>query len=206
MTVIPHRGFEPVYWPSVIVEYTIDYPQNPREIVMASNDGTGPLSSLEAKGKIYYQNEPSLTGYNPNEEHALMVGGQAYALRDDLNIQVDDSETPENEFSSEPFVLLEYEDSDGKLSISTFKVLRDKPEEGVVFDYLVEAGSIIQAPMPLPLLKIPADSNGFSYNAEIQQAGTDDPATWDQLKNASYFSQSSTYEEAGCCAKGYESH
>ncbi|MDB4805109.1 hypothetical protein OAH16_00740 [bacterium] len=197
----PTSGFEPVYWPSVIVEYTIDYPQNPREIVMASNDGTGPLSSLEAKGKIYYQNEPSLTGYNPNEEHALMVGGQAYALRDDLNIQVDDSDTPENEFSSEPFVLLEYEDSDGKLSISTFKVLRDKPEEGVVFDYLVEAGSIIQAPMPLPLLKIPADNYGSSFNAEVQQSGTDDPATWDQLKNASYFSQSSTYEEADVVLK-----
>ena len=52
---------------------------------MASNDGSGPLNSLQAKGAIYFQNDATLPGYNPNEEHALMQGGQVYALRNDLN-------------------------------------------------------------------------------------------------------------------------
>ena len=32
------------------------------------------FASLEAKGNIYYQNHPNQVGYNPNEEHALMLG------------------------------------------------------------------------------------------------------------------------------------
>ncbi|MDH4372372.1 MAG: hypothetical protein QE510_03135, partial [Verrucomicrobiota bacterium] len=79
-------GMDPASWPAVYGRYTIQYPTSPREIVMASNAGTGGLNSLEAKGTIYYQNDPAAMGYNPNEEHALMIGGQGYALRDDLNI------------------------------------------------------------------------------------------------------------------------
>ena len=71
---------------AVKVKYTIKYPNNSREIVIASNDGSGPLSSLEAKGSIYVQNDDTKEGFNPNEEHALMIGGQAYAIRDDLNV------------------------------------------------------------------------------------------------------------------------
>ena len=84
----------------MIGTYTIEWPTSTREIVLASNDGSGALSSLEAKGSIYVQNDSSKPGYNPNEEHALMLAGQAYALRDDLNI------TSGSEYSSHPYVLL----------------------------------------------------------------------------------------------------
>ena len=141
------KGFLPSYWPSVIGHYTLQWPANAREIIMAGNAGSGPLPSLEAKGTIYYQNDRTLPGYNPNEEHALMLAGHAYALRDDLNI------TTSNGYSSDPFVLTDYTDADGRPSMDVFKVRREKPEAGILFDYIVEAGTaILQAPMPLPLL------------------------------------------------------
>jgi hypothetical protein len=141
------KGFKPVYWPSVIGRYTIRWPADPSEIVLASNDGSGGLSSLQAAGHVYIQNDAALPGYNPNEEHALMQGGQVFALRDDLNITTGDN------YTSHPFVLLEYTDADGRPSIRPFKILREKGN--VKFDYEVAAGMLLQAPMPLPLLEKP---------------------------------------------------
>ena len=145
------QGFKNTYWPAVIGRYTLQWPAAPAEIVLASNDGSGPLSSLQAKGSIYFQNDKSQPGYNPNEEHALVQGGQAFALRDDLNL----TSNTNNEYSSQPFVLLSYPESDGRPAIRPFKVLREKPEAGIVFDYPKEAGAILQPPMPLPLLEKP---------------------------------------------------
>jgi hypothetical protein len=143
------QGFKPVFWPAVLGRYTLRWPERPREIVLASNDGSGPLQSLEARGRIYYQNDRRLPGFNPNEEHALMQGGQAYALRDDLNI------TSGPNYTSEPYVLLEYTAADNRPAMTVFKVLRERPETGDVFDYVVEAGTVLQPPMPLPLLDLP---------------------------------------------------
>jgi hypothetical protein len=155
------NGFHTVYWPSVIGRYTIEWPSNSREIVLASNDGSGGLD-IEAKGSIYTQNLRDEAGYNPNEEHALMSGGQAFALRDDLNITSGDN------YSSEPFVLLEYTEVDGRLAMVPFEVLREKPEEGVTFKFDREAGIVLQAPMPLPLLPNPVpEDEDASLNTEV---------------------------------------
>ncbi len=143
------QGFDFSYWPAVIGHYTLQWPAAPAEIVLASNDGSGPLVSLQANGSIYYQNERSLPGYNPNEEHALVQGGQAFALRDDLNVTAGDG------FTSLPYVLLSYTESDGRPAIRAFKVLREKPADGIVFDFKREAGTVLQPPMPLPLLEKP---------------------------------------------------
>ena len=161
------KGFKTIYWPAVIGRYTIQWPTNPREIVLASNDGSGGLGSLEAKGSIYTQNDPTKPGYNPNEEHALMLGGQAYALRDDLNLT---GAGPT--YSSDPFVLLDFTGSDGRPQMTVFKVLREKPEEGILFDFIAEAGTILQAPMPLPFLAAPV---------EIQTNGTGAAATFTKV-------------------------
>ena len=166
-SLLAQRGLNPVAWPSVLGRYTLQFPTNPREIVLASNAGTGGLDSLEAKGSIYYQNDPQAIGYNPNEEHALMIGGQGWALRDDLNI------TSGGNFSSQPFVLIDFTGSDGRPSMAAFRVLREKPSAGLIFDYLVEAGRIVQAPMPLPLLPPPTEGEGVdlvNYNREIPPA------------------------------------
>ena len=178
------NGFKPIYWPAVIGRYTIEWPASPSEIILASNDGTGGLESLQATGQIYVQNNRSLPGYNPNEEHALMLGGQAYALRDDLNI------TSGENYSSHPFVLLEYTEADGRPALRPFKVLREKPEAGIVFDYVVVAGGDIaqsgasrplQAPMPLPLLPAPVEGSGAgrrNYNTEPSANSGDLPVGW----------------------------
>lgn len=177
------KGFIEFYWPSVIGNYTIQWPTNPREIVLASNDGSGGLGSLEATGRVYSQNNPALPGYNPNEEHALMLGGQVYALRDDLN------KTTPADYSSDPFVLLEFIDTDARPSVTPFKVLREKPTEGIIFDYVAEAGQLLQAPMPLPLLAPPTENLGpgnlVNYNEETASNSGDLPLNWDPTRDSS---------------------
>ena len=140
-------GFLPVYWPAVIGSYTLQWPASPSQIVLASNQGSGPLLSLQANGSIYYQNDSTLPGYNPNEEHAFMQGGQAWALRDDLNI------TSGTNYSSAPFVLLRYTESDSRPAMQVFQVVRESGN--VRFNYSIAAGTVLQPPMPLPLMPKP---------------------------------------------------
>lgn len=177
------KGFQTIYWPSVIGRYTLQWPNDAGEIVLASskgNAGLKPLNSLESAGSIYYQNNPQQHGYNPNEEHAILSGGTVFATRDDLNI------TNGPAYSSAPFVLLEYADQDGRPSMSSFKVLREKPESGWVFDYVTEAGRLLQAPMPLPLLAKPVEGSGdnaVNYNTEPQTLSGDLPGAWVQARD-----------------------
>lgn len=181
----PSNGYDPIYWPAVIARYSLAWPpaNGTNQIVLASNAGSGGLESLQAQGTIYTQNDPSAAGYNPNEEHALNLGGQVYALRDDLNV------TSGSGFSSLPYVLLDYTEADGRPAVRAFKVLRENPELGLVFDYVVEAGRQIQAPMPLPLLPLPLETitlttptstNIYStnYNSESSGSGGDLPVKW----------------------------
>ncbi|MBL9168990.1 MAG: hypothetical protein JNN07_14715 [Verrucomicrobiales bacterium] len=163
------KGFKPIFWPAVFDRRTIVWPGDATEIVLASNKGSGPLASLQAKGSIYVQNDPMLPGYNPNEEHALMQGGQAWALRDDLNR----TNAAGGIYTSHPFVLLDYTESDGRPALRAFKVVRERPDLGLVFRYLVPAGQILQPPMPLPLMAkplVPAETPGLppkSFNQEV---------------------------------------
>jgi len=170
------RGFQPTYWPSAIGHYSLQWPADADEIILASNDGSGPLDSLQANGAIYRQNDPSQPGYNPNEEHALMLGGQAFALADDLNVT-----NAGPTYSSAPFVLLDYTGSDGRPAMRAFHVRREKPEAGILFDYVTDAGSVLQAPMPLPLLTPPVDGVGqyaTNYNTEPPANSGDLPIGW----------------------------
>jgi hypothetical protein len=162
-------GFQPTYWPAVIGQYTVEYPgpSHPRyrQIVLASNHGSGPLSSFESAGSLYIANtNPSTVGFNPNEEHALIQGGQIWALRDDLNV------TNVTHFSSLPYVLLQFSDADGRPNMAAFHVVRETATDR--FDYTVAAGTILQPPMPLPLLDKPVPPTGptevpYSLNAEV---------------------------------------
>src|SRR5262249_385670 len=75
--------------------------------------------------------------------------------RDDLNI----TSNTNGEYSSHPFVLLSYTEADGRPAMRPFKVLREKPSQGITFNYLKPAGAILQPPMPLPLLEKPRAPN-----------------------------------------------
>ena len=155
------REFAPSLWPSAVARYSISWPAGSREIVIASNEGSGELSSLESVGSIYVQNDDGLPGNNPNEEHALILGGRAYALRDDLNLDT----------SSEPYVLMDYTEADGRPAMSVFEVLRE--DDDFKLEYDAVAGTILQSPMPLPFLPLPLDGNGNNQNREVTPSGQD---------------------------------
>jgi hypothetical protein len=150
-----------------IDDLTIEVPL-PQQIVMASNKGTGSLASAVAAGTIYNQPDVSKIGYNPNEEHAILLGGQGYALRDDLNLTADaEGSAVGTDFTSLPRVLIEYTDTtDQRPSISVYEVLREN--SFYKFSYAVTAGTILNSPMPMPLLPLPVDpTTGLSKNLEV---------------------------------------
>ena len=175
-------GFQSSYWPVVIGYYTNQFVTTPgQEIILASNSGSGPLNAY-AGAAIYAQNNPALPGYNPNEEHALILANTAYALRDDLN------STYATNYSSAPYVLVSYTASDGRPAMLAFHVRREAPEQGILFDYTVNAGSVLQAPMPLPLLQKPvagAGQTARNYNTPQFAASGDLPGHWAGLPPAS---------------------
>src|SRR6185312_17302648 len=95
-------------------------------------------------GTLYVQNDAILPGYNPNEEHAMMLSGRAYALRDDLNVTTGSSFST---FSSLPRVLIQYTDpDDNRPAMTVFQVVRE--DSTYTFDYPITAGTIINSPMP----------------------------------------------------------
>jgi hypothetical protein len=68
--------------------------------------------------------------------------------------------------------LLSYTELDGRPAMRPFKVLREKPEAGITFVYRREAGTILQPPMPLPLMEKPfapivSGQSPKSLNTEI---------------------------------------
>ncbi len=178
-------GFAVAHWPSAVGRYTIVWPSSPREIVLASKLGGIDATVAEAQGTIYHQNDRTLPGYNPNEEHAIMSGGTPYATRDDLNITA-----PGEGYSSDPFVLVSYRAFDGRPSMGVFKVLREKPEVGWVFDYPVPAGQMMQPPPPLTFLQKPIVGTGdaaFTRNYEPTLAEQDLPGGWNNTDGTNVF-------------------
>ncbi len=117
------------------------------------NTATGANVPLRRSGKaypnmqprIYVQNDGASPGYNPNEEHALLLGPIAYALRNDLNVT-----NASDQATSWPFALVEYTPAAGdwRRAIDVYQVVvtnRDYPR----FAQRIEAGKMIQPPSPL---------------------------------------------------------
>ena len=169
------ESFEPIFFPSISVDYTISYPSSPSTIVLASSDGTRALPADQASGSIYVQNDPALHGYNPNEEHALMIAGTGYALRDDLN---------RPGVSSEPYVLINYEE-DLRPAMRAFRVLRETALNPLG-RYTARAGVEIRGPMPLPILGKPLLPDGRTRNTEVTPI-TEDPSANDTLPHYDSF-------------------
>jgi len=183
-------GFVGVKWPSYIGRYTIAWPEQPEEIVLASRLGSGTLDSFASRGTIYGNGVRELPGYNPNEEHAIMSGGMAFATRDDLNI------VSGANYSSEPYVLVDYLAADGRPAMKVYKVLREKPEAGFVFDYIVPAGQMIQPPPPLTFLPKPVEGSGMyavNYNVEVDHGAGDLPVGWDPAGENGAFSHYNSF-------------
>ena len=144
-----------VAWGERPLRYEPYWPTNAPHLVIASGLGTspfGPLSSaLAPEARLYDQPDGMLPGFNPNEEHALMVGEIAYALRCDLNNLVKGYDY------SEPYVLVKYRDRqthDWRCWV--YKVVAE--EDPYYFYYPGVAGTEVQPPLPLSVLPLCPDN------------------------------------------------
>jgi hypothetical protein len=156
-------------------------------IVIAQGVGTDDLPAWEADGSVYVQNNPALPGYNPNEEHAFMIGGRAYALRDDLNIPTVTELIPDGgTYTSRPFVLVSYTDpTDDRPAIHAYKVVRSDHEHDL--EYNATAGTMLVKPYPLPLMPLPLVGTGAERTSkDIEIVGADDPANGTVSDNEAY--------------------
>ncbi len=135
-----------VRYPSLPLCYRSFWPSNDMpEIVLASGEGTG--TNLLFSPSIYIQNDPAQPGYNPNEEHAILLNGKVYAHRCDINALAN---------VSEPAVLVENEAKDSSAAgtwaarptMKAFRVVATNEQWS--FDrFETTAGAAILPPEPL---------------------------------------------------------
>ncbi|MEI6676592.1 MAG: hypothetical protein WCO57_15590, partial [Verrucomicrobiota bacterium] len=186
--------FKDLYVPGKIGRYTVSYPTAPTQIVIAQGVGTGVLSAPEAAGSVYVQNDSSKPGYNPNEEHAFMLSGRAYALREDLNVYTNSLVTQPASpnykaanYTSEPYVLVAYTDvSDKRPSIHAYQVLRSNAS--CSFDYPATAGTLLVKPYPLPLMPLAMTGTGTARAAKDVEilSAVDAPTNSSFTKDGAY--------------------
>lgn len=177
----PSSKYQAFFVPAVAARYDVSYPATPQELVIASGKGVeNPgLTTIQSEGSIYFENDPAAIGYNPNEEHALMLAGNAYALRDDLNQAT----------SSEPFVLIQYNEPaaggvPARPAMRALKVLRSNGTYPLIYDKV--AGTPATPPMPLAALPLPLLPDGSVRNTEVDAApdvaaGVGAPAEYDSF-------------------------
>ena len=109
---------------------------------------------------VYYQNDPTQAGFNPNEEHAFVQAGAGgyvtYALRCDLN----------EESSSDPYVLVQYKDpnNSGRPKMQLYEVVATSPVY-TQFAGAMTAGTLVPGPHPLDLLPDPWNTNTYWQDA-----------------------------------------
>jgi Concanavalin A-like lectin/glucanases superfamily len=99
------------------------------------------MSLAGASPRLYRQDDPTAAGYNPNEEHALILGDEVFALRNDYNV------TNGLAYTSEPYVLLNITEPDGTPNMAIFKVIMEN--ELYPFQQNLDAGIMLQAISPL---------------------------------------------------------
>jgi hypothetical protein len=152
-----------VAWPWLVKRYTNTWPDDPglNVIVIASQKGSPAVDPVrQVNYRLYYQNDPDLPGFNPNDEHAYFddngeQGQAVFALRDDLGTGT----------TSDPWVLLKYQDpSDqdpsgrSRWRFGVFKVMATgRSWDGLThtFNYGGTAATLVQAPRPLSTLDVP---------------------------------------------------
>ncbi|HHC24920.1 MAG TPA: hypothetical protein ENK58_05825, partial [Desulfobacterales bacterium] len=177
LVVIWYRFTDHIFWPWKPVHYECQWPGNTKRVVIASREGseckgadgiyqTWPDRDGEEKNyldparykdvMIYQQPDPTLPGYNPNEEHAVATASfrhgdmpsppvAAFGLRDDLNITAQD-ET----HTSENYVLLQYYDlKASNHEMEVFDIVKRDYANGYKFEYEMKAGDLLTAPYPL---------------------------------------------------------
>ncbi len=166
-----------IQWFSKVSRYQHIWGETPdsNKIIIARQNGSNVIRpEIHGTGwSIYYENDPSKLGFNPNDEHARAFPykeGQAiFALRDDLGSAA----------SSEPYVLMQYREqpTEEKWRFRVFSVQREEGPyflrnwEHIVYQdstntevdpYEGDAGKLIQAPFPLSLLQYCQETEAIS--------------------------------------------
>ncbi len=159
---------EPIFFPSLVTRYQPVWPTNAHTIVIAwQNDTLNALPPNAVNAAIYYQNDITRAGFNPNEEHALIIGDGVYAIRNDMN-------TTTKPDSSAPYVLLEYYDSvSGLPRMYAYHVVDTNAQYG--FTYSNTIPCMIEPPAPLWMLANTVCSNTA---ASKPPAWVDRNGTW----------------------------
>ncbi len=116
---------------------------------------------------VYYQNDASLPGFNPNEEHAFVQasdgGYVTYALRCDLNTAS----------SSDPYVLIQYNDpaNSNRPTMTVYEVVATNQDYPAFADTMT-AGTLVPGPHPLDLLPNPWNTNTYWQDASGKNSQT----------------------------------
>jgi len=157
-----------VAWGCDPVRYTIVWPADAEALVIASGTGVSANSTFYPQAQVYDQPDPNLAGFNPNEEHALIIADRLYALRCDLNSLI----IPK---PSDPYVLLKYlgPDSTNDWRMKVCHVVAE--DESHTFAHFGSglAGLEVQLPAPLSLLPLCGSSNRIAFGqAQAHQAWT----------------------------------
>ena len=136
-------------------------PEDDGDLISAGLFSGAPLKArkgliLDQDAVIYRQCDRTKPGYNPNEEHAMMVNGVVHALRCDIN----NTDTKSEGFSSLPYVLVSYYDpyAAGRMRMAAFRVVPEN--DRYRFREFYEAGLMFQAPNPISALQ-PANLMSF---------------------------------------------
>lgn len=183
-----------VFWPAKAVSYEPRWPFDPERIIIASQqgaegEGQQPLFATEyPSARIYAQNDFSLPGYNPNDEHALLLpssigsGVQAvFALRSDYGSGI----ATDPAAASDPYVLVKYFDTtSSEWRFRIFKV--EAIGAGISeFRFAGTAATTVSAPYPVRLL-----GNCSETFVEGQAAGEQPPPPFFQDYSAQLWAKS----------------
>lgn len=144
----------PIGWPALPARFDCQWPTAAPTAVVSGALGTGPIDpAVYVNWQLYVQNDPTLPGFNPNDEQALPLpvgnGNGVVPLRYDLG-------TPT---TSQPYLLVTYQDTNGVSAIKTWRVVA--PVGGLP-QTAVFAGSPLQPPFPLSVLPLSSRSFGSS--------------------------------------------
>lgn len=154
-------------WPSLVKRYQAKWPDTMADLspwpnaatdktIIASGLGTGivPYNIWE----LYYQNDPARPGFNPNDEHAVVMSSVIYPLRDDLGTDA----------TSLPYVLLRHRHPNTAelWQYTVYKVQEEgvdpRTDQNYTFNYAGTAGQLIQAPMPLSAMPVCVENRYIS--------------------------------------------
>lgn len=147
-----------VAWPQKAVEYNCAWPAAPRQIIIASEQGTEVLGQpaldplLFPQLHLYIQADPNLPGFNPNDEHALFAPSNTgtgvpaiFALRSDFGGTI----APGG--ASDPYVVAKYFDEGSqRWTHLVYRVQATGAGFGA-FAYDGFAGRTVEPPYPVRL-------------------------------------------------------